>query len=417
MGLLIQQAVLEEQIVNILIEDGLITAIDKTIVAPDNFTVINAEHKIAVPGLVNGHSHAAMTLMRGYGDDMPLTEWLKQRIWPAEAKLTEEDVYVGTKLACLEMIRSGTLTFCDMYWHFHGMARAVEEMGLNAVVGAVIIDVAGEKQAQACKDNVENLLTSISQYSKRVTLALTPHAIYTVSPSTLEWTAMFSRKHNLPVHIHLSETEQEVTNCLERYNVRPAMHLDNLGMLTDRTILAHGVFLDNDELDLIEKRGCTLITNPVSNMKLAVGGVFPYREVSKRSIPLAIGTDGAASNNSLDLFQDTKFFSLLQKHHTKDPTILPAKEAWKIATGGCAPILGHVSKIAVGARADFILLNPDGIEMSPQHCLHSNLVYAATNSIVDTVIVNGQLLMQGRKIKNETAIRQAAVAVAHRICK
>ncbi|MBF0125518.1 MAG: amidohydrolase [Magnetococcales bacterium] len=406
-------------LVNVAVTNGLITAIGAVLSPPtDGSPCLDAAGMLLAPGLVNGHTHAAMTLFRGFGDDMPLMEWLRQRIWPAEARLSEEDVYWGTKLACLEMIRSGTCCFQDMYWHYNGVVRAVTEMGLRAGVGAVLIDVAGVEQAVACKKLAEQMFEESHDYPDRLRYTLAPHAIYTVSEETLRWIADFSDRHDLPVHIHLSETRHEVEQCLQQHGMRPAYYLDRLGLLTSRMLLAHGVYLDDGELDLIGQRGATLVTNPVSNLKLAVGAVFPYQKASDRGIPIAIGTDGAASNNSLDLFQEVKTLALIQKHAMNDPTTLPAAAAWEIVTGSRAPLattqaaVTHRATLAVGQPADFLLLRHQEIEVSPNHQLLSNLVYAASGHIVDSVVVNGRVLMHQRRIDGAEEIRLEACARA-----
>ena len=404
-------------VVDIQTANGKISAIAPSLPPVDGAEIVDVKNMAATSGLVNGHTHAAMTLFRGFGDDMHLMEWLETRIWPAEAKLNEEDVYWGTRLACLEMIRSGTVAFEDMYWHFHGMAKAVEESGIRSGVGAVMIDVAGEKQAAHCREQAIQFLEESSRYSERIQFTLTPHAIYTVSAASLRWTAEFSEQHKLPIHIHLSETAFEVSECIKQYGVRPAVHLDQQGLLTPRTILAHGVYLDDAELDLIAKRGSTIVSNPVSNMKLAVGGVFPYARAAKRGIPIGLGTDGAASNNNLDMFQELKIFALIQKHADKNPTSLPAAEAWNVATGINAPLLGQGSGLLkVGENADIIFLRRFEPEITPTHDFVSNLVYSATGHVVDTVVVAGKVLMQNRHIDGEEEIRKEASARAKIIC-
>jgi 5-methylthioadenosine/S-adenosylhomocysteine deaminase len=408
----------EQGVMDIHVVDGKIHAIGPNLPPLAGAEILDVGDMAAVSGLVNGHTHAAMTLFRGFGDDMHLMEWLETRIWPAEAKLSEEDVYWGTRLACLEMIRSGTVAFEDMYWHFHGMAKAVEDSGIRAGVGAVMIDVAGEKQAKECQEQAIQYLEESSRYSNRVQFTLTPHAIYTVSADSLRWSAEFSETHNLPVHIHLSETAFEVSECIKQHGVRPAVHLDQQGLLTPRTILAHGVHLDDDELDLIAQRGSTIVSNPVSNMKLAVGGVFPYRRAAQRGIPIGLGTDGAASNNNLDMFQDIKTFALIQKHADNDPTSLPAAAAWKVATGVDAPLLGQGSGLLkVGENADILFLRRGEPEVTPDHDFVSNLVYSATGHVVDTVVVAGKVLMKNRTIAGEEEIRQEASARAKVLCK
>nr|CRH05045.1 S-adenosylhomocysteine deaminase [Candidatus Magnetococcus massalia] len=411
-------------LVNLQIKNGLIHAMGPDVALPEGEEgVLDAEGHYLLPGLVNAHTHAAMTLLRGYGDDMPLMEWLESRIWPAEAKLTEEDVYWGTKLACMEMIRSGTLHFQDMYWHFHGVARAVEETGIRGGVGAIFIDAAGPDQAEQFKQQALTLFEERQRYSDRVEYILTPHAIYTVSPDTLRWVANFSEKHQLPVHIHLSETAFEVQQCLDNHGVRPTQHLLNQGLLTPRTFLAHGVHLEDAELDLIAQHGATLVTNPVSNMKLAVGGFFPLNRAVEREIPIAMGTDGSASNNSLDLFQDMKTLALVQKHGTGDPTAAPASLVWEIATGANAPLFAphhdtpRRGELHVGQAADFILVDLDHVETTPTHSLTSNLVYAATGHQVQSAVVAGRLIMHNRLIPGEAETKAEVAARAKRLCQ
>lgn len=401
--------------VDLLLEQGRIAALSTGLPPAPECAILEADGMAVVPGLVNGHTHAAMTLLRGYGDDMPLLEWLQTRIWPAEARMTPEDVLWGTRLACLEMIRSGTVAFFDMYWHFHAIAAAVEEMGLRAALGTVIIDVAGPEQGEQFRGVAERTLEEMERYSERIRLVLAPHAIYTVSRPLLEWVAEFSQRHQLPIHIHLSETAEEVGTCLRNHQVRPAHYLDRVGLLTPRTLLAHGVHLDDGELDLIAARGATIVTNPVSNLKLAVGGVFPFARAVQRGIPVGLGTDGASSNNTLDLFQEMKVLSLIQKHADGNPTVLPAAQAWRVATGAGAPLLGQSGRIAVGEPADLLLIRRDRVEMTPEHDFISNLVYAATGSVVDTTIVAGRVLMHQRRIEGEAEIREEVARRAHRL--
>ncbi len=394
--------------VDIAIGAGQITAITPT--APDPVPpvageVLDARGMTAVPGLVNGHTHAAMTLLRGHGDDLPLKTWLEDRIWPAEARLSGSDIHWATRLACLEMIRSGTVCFADLYWQFHDVAGAVERMGLRAFVGAPLLDVAGTELGDRLQRETVQFHEESGRYSPLIRFHHTPHSIYGVGEQRLRWLADYSTRHGTLVHIHLAEMADEVTRCLAEQGVRPAFYLDRLGLLHPRVILAHGVHLNEAELDLIAERGATLVTNPASNMKLAVGGPCPCREVQRRGIPLALGTDGPASNNSLDLFQEMKIFSLLHKHATGDPTLLPAREVWQVATGAGAPIFGQRGVLAPGAAADLLLLDLNVPETTPNHNLLSNLVYAGTGHLVNTTIVAGRILMHDRKIPDEAEIR------------
>lgn len=415
MSLIVKNALLDGKRVDVHVREGRIHAIGTDLEALDGER-LEGGGKVLVPGLVNGHTHAAMTLLRGYGDDMALMAWLQTRIWPAEARMTEEDVYWGVRLACLEMIRSGTILFQDGYWHFHAVARAVQDAGLRARVGAAVIDVRGPEQRKECQRLADKHIAEISAYSDRLELVVTPHSIYTVSEEALRWVAEFSEKHTAPAQIHLSEAAHEVEECLTNHRCRPAFYLDRCGLLNERTFLAHGVHLDDDELDLIAERGASIVTNPVSNMKLAVGGVFPFTRAHQRGIPLALGTDGAASNNALDLFQEMKFLALLQKHADGDPTVLPAQLVWETAVGKLAPSLGQPGEIEVGGRADFLLLDMEAPEVIPSsRDLHSNLVYAATGQVVDSTVVDGKVLMKHRVVDGEEEVRAEATERARRV--
>src|SRR3954451_13673858 len=375
-------------------EDGVIAKLGPRIRPRKGDEVIDAEGMALVPGMVNGHTHAAMTLFRGHGDDLPLMRWLQEVIWPVEARIDDEDVYWGTRLACVEMIRTGTVRFWDMYWHPAATARAVEDAGIRATVSAPLFDMGDAAGADGIPAMATRSLEEIGEPRELVAPALGPHAIYTVSEGGLRWIAEASAERDLPMHIHLSETEDEVVRCVADHGVRPAEYLDRLGVLGPRTVLAHGVWLDESELALVGERGATIVSNPVANLKLAVGRVFPYRAARRHEIPIGLGTDGAGSNNSLDLLQDAKFLALLQKHEARNPSVLPADETWRVVTGGAAPLLGTSGRIAEGEPADFLLVRTDTPALAVGD-LVACLIYAASGSVIDTTVVNGRVLMRG----------------------
>ncbi len=394
MSLAIINATLDGEPMRMRVEDGTIARLGPRIRTREGDEVIDAGGMAILPGLVNGHTHAAMTLFRGHGDDLPLMRWLQEVIWPAEARLEADDVYWGARLACVEMIRTGTVRFWDMYWHPAATARAVEDAGIRATVSAPLVDMGDAAGGDGVPEMAARSLEEIGEPRDLVTPALGPHAIYTVSEGALRWIGEASAERGLPVNIHLSETEDEVTHCLRDHSVRPAEYLDRLGLLGPRTLLAHGVWLDESELALVAERGATVVTNPVANLKLAVGRVFPYRAARKHGIPVGLGTDGAGSNNSLDLLQDLKILALLQKHEARDPSVLPAEDAWRIATGRTAPLLGGSGRIAEGEPADFLLVRGNTPELGVGD-LTADLVYAAAGSVIDTTVVNGRVLMRG----------------------
>jgi 5-methylthioadenosine/S-adenosylhomocysteine deaminase len=414
MSLFVRNAQLDGDAVGLRVELDRIAALGAGVEAESRDEVIDAGGMALLPGLVNGHTHAAMTLMRGYGGDLPLMKWLQDKIFPVEAKLTADDVYLGTRLACVEMIRSGTVRFWDMYWQPEAVARAVEDAGIRASVALPLVDGLDADKSDALRADAERSLDVLADAGPRITPTLGPHSIYLVSEMSLHWIADLSSERDLCVHIHLSETEGEVHDCVAAHGLRPAPYLDRIGALTPRTILAHGVWLDDDELALVGERGATVVTNPVSNLKLAVGGVFPYAKAREHGIPVGLGTDGASSNNSLDLFQDVKHLALVQKHAERDPAAMPATEAWAVATGQRAPLLGQSGRLAVGEPADFLLVRSDAPELTPGD-LTANLVYAASGSVVDTTVVAGRVLMRGGEIGDEAEVRNAALASARRL--
>jgi 5-methylthioadenosine/S-adenosylhomocysteine deaminase len=397
MSLLIREPFVDGTPTSIYVEGARIAALGEDRPAD---RVLEAAGLYAFPSLKNGHTHAAMTLFRGYGDDMPLMDWLTQKIWPAEKKLTEDDVYHGTRLALLEMIRGGTTYLFDMYWHREAVARAVSEMGMKAHLSSVFIDLGEPGSAEVQKDRTLRLLEKGGGRGPRVRLALGPHAIYTVSPESLEWIGETAREHDLLVNIHLSETRTEVEECRERHGTTPARFLDKVGLVGGNLIAAHGVWLDEGELGLLAEAGATVVTNPISNLKIAVGGIFPYREARAAGLRVAIGTDGAASNNNLDLLEEIKVAALLQKHRTGDPTCLPAREALSLATDAAAQAFGlGPGGIAPGASADLMLVDLSGPETQPVHDPVSNLVYAASAANVRTTICDGRVLMHDRRLE------------------
>ena len=394
MPLTVTDARLDGDPVGLRCADGLIEALGPEVTPQPGDETIEAGGAPLLPPLVNGHTHAAMTLFRGSGGDLPLMPWLEEKIWPVEAKLRDEDVYWGTRLACAEMARSGTTRFWDMYWHPTAAARAVVDAGMRAAVGAPLIDMNGD--AAGMRETALRSLDELAELGPAIEPALAPHAIYTVSEDSLRWIGELSQEREVPIQIHLSETEQEVAGCLAAHGARPAVYLDRLGFLSERTVLAHGVWLDEEELELIAARGCTLVANPAANMKLAVGGVFPYPAARDAGAAIGLGTDGAGSNDSLDLLADLKLFALSQKHAAADPTAIAAEDAWAVATGARAPRLG-ATELAVGAPADFLLMRPDAPELS-LGALASDLVYAAAGSAVGTAVVAGEVLVRDGEV-------------------
>ncbi len=417
MTILIRGASLNGMIKDVYIQNNLIKAVQDSIDLPAE-TILSGAGKAIIPSFVNGHTHAAMTLLRGYADDMHLQDWLENKIWVLEAKMTEQDIYWGAKLACLEMIKTGTTFFNDMYWFWKGTARAVEEMGIRAAISAVFIDFFSQKKAREQKALNEELFRESSQFSRRIHFTLGPHAIYTVSEESLRWAADFSREKDLLIHIHLSETRKEVDDCIQKHGVPPAAYLERIGFLGPNVIACHGVWLSQEEIRMMRQHDVKVVHNPVSNMKLTVGGTFPYAQLREAGITACLGTDGCSSNNNLDMLETIKFASLLQKHQCGDSTALPAKEVFEMATVQGSKAFGlNAGRIEAGALADIVLVDLQRPELTPHFDLHSDLAYAANGSCVDTVICDGKILMTGHRVEGEEEVIEGARRAAFDLLK
>lgn len=408
MSILIRNVLLDKKETNIYIEGNIIQEIGKKTEANH---VIDGKNKAIIPGMVNTHTHAAMCLFRGYADDMKLDEWLQNKIWPLESKLRADDVYWGTKLACLEMIKTGTTTFNDMYFFMESAAKAVDEMGMRAVLSYGFIDLFNdEKREKEIKKTKETIRNIENMHNDRIKPALGPHAVYTVSEEALRWVKNYADEKGLLVHFHLSETKKENIDFIKKHNKRPVKYLDEIGFLDKKLIAAHCIWLNDDDINLLEKHNVKISYNPTSNMKLA-SGVMNYQKMKKLS--LSLGTDGCASNNNLDMFEEMKIGSLLQKSYFNDETIMPAKEIFSIATENGAKTLGfNAGGIEEGKLADVLLIDLKRPGMTPNHNLISNLVYSGNGSVVDTTICNGKILMENRKVKGEEEILEKGKKVA-----
>jgi 5-methylthioadenosine/S-adenosylhomocysteine deaminase len=411
MSILIKNVQLDGEIVDILMEGNLIKKIGRNL-SEIAAQIINGQNKAILPGLVNSHTHAAMTLLRGYADDLSLKQWLKEKIWPAEARLTKEDIYWGSKLACLEMIKSGTTCFCDMYWEPQATIKAVEEMGLRAFIGLLLIDFDQRGQKKFVAEQYEKLKSNLNQ---RITLTLGPHSIYTVNQENLLWAKRFASENNLLIQMHLSETQEEVDSCFKQHRLRPVEYLANFDFLGPEIIFAHAIWLNEKEIELLAKTGSSVVYNPTSNMKLA-SGILAYQRLKNAGVNILLGTDGVSSNNNLDLFEEMKFAALLQKVTQFDPTILPVKECFNLATFNASQTLKlPLGKIQEGNLADLILIDIKQPELVPNYNSLSNLIYAGGGSCVDTVICDGQVLMENRIVKGEEEIIEKCQEISQKL--
>ncbi|MDI6720504.1 MAG: amidohydrolase [Methanomicrobiales archaeon] len=418
-SILLERVSLDGRTVDIAIDDsGTIAGIGEDLrreYAPE--FILDGEGNLIFPGFVNTHTHAAMTLLRGYADDLPLHTWLSEKIWPLEAGLTGEDVYWGTRLACLEMIRSGTIAFSDMYFHMPEAARAVTECGMKAVLAYGFIDLfeadRREREIRATEEFARRIETL---RNPNIRAAVGPHAVYTVSREGLEWLAEFAAERDLGIHVHLSETEKEVQDSLRTFGVRPPRRLDDCGLLTPRTVAAHCNWVSRSDCALLAARGVHVAMNPASNMKLAVNRAPPYPWFREFGIPVTLGTDGAASNNSLDLIQEMKFAALLQKFYWNSQTLLPAGEAVEMASSaGMRALRLGSGRIEPGAPADIVLIRRRAVCTTPLHSATSNLVYACSGSAVDTAICGGRVLMFDRIVPGEEETLEGAARAAERL--
>ena len=386
------------------IKDGMvkITGDKITFVGPwkkqdfdPSWEVVDASDSLIMPGLVNTHTHAAMALFRNFADDLPLMAWLKEKIWPLEEKLTAEDVYYGTRLAINEMLLSGTTTFADMYDFVDEVARATEESGIRAVLSRGLIGV--NPQAE------ENLSQGVEQAKRwrgkgegRISTMLGPHAPYTCPPEFLKEVVAAARHYQLGIHIHISETEDELEEIGKIYGKRPVAYLAENGIFSRPVLAAHGVWFDDAEISYLSRQKVGVAHNPSSNMKLA-SGVAPVVKMLAAKIPVALGTDGAASNNRLDMFTEIRTAALLHKLHNQDPTALTAETALQMATINGARVLGledQIGSLESGKKADLIRINLDQSHLTPCHNPMALLVYSARGSDVIAVMVNGKWLVE-----------------------
>lgn len=419
--LLIRGVRRDDRIVDVAVsDDGAIAAIGENAGRDHEYDhEIEGRGRVLLPGLVNTHTHAAMTLFRGYADDMLLQSWLAERIWPLEAHLTADDVYWGTRLACLEMVATGTVGFNDMYFFMESAARAVDESGLRAQLSYGFIDLSdSEKRERECRAT-EGLVDAVEGMANpRISAAVGPHAVYTVSSEGLRWCADLARERNLGVHVHLAETETEVADAVRTTGRRPAALLDEAGLLGPRTVAAHGCWLDDAECRLMAQRGATVSHNPASNMKLATGRAMPYPALKRAGARVALGTDGAASNNSLDLFAEMKTAALLQKFAWSDPTVLPAREALALATEHAHAALRYAGgRLEAGAPADLVLVETRAPCNTPLHSAVSNAVYACPGTAVTTTLCAGRVLMHERVVPGADEVLAGAADAARALVR
>lgn len=363
--------------------------------------VIDGSNKIVIPGLINAHTHAAMTLFRNYADDLPLWDWLSKKIWPIEDKLNGNDVYWGTMLSIVEMIKSGTTCFSDMYFFMDDIAKAVNETGIRArlsrgLTGEEPKDDLRIKEAKELYDNWNNSCDG------RITVMLSPHAPYTCSTKYLKEVVKIAKELNVGIHIHLSESKKEVEDNYKKYGKSPIKYANDIGIFDIPTIAAHCVNISDDDIDILASKGVNVVNNPGSNLKLG-NGFAPVDKMIKKGINVALGTDGASSNNNLNMFEEINLAAIVNKGINNDPISITAKEALKMATINGAKALGlenEIGSIEVGKKADLILVDQNKPHFYPKYNIISAMAYSAQGSDVDTVIINGKVIMESRQFKD-----------------
>ncbi|MEW6457942.1 MAG: amidohydrolase [Bacillota bacterium] len=399
---------------DVAVEDGRIVFAGPTGAVPGTFEadeIIDATGMVATPGLVNCHTHAAMTLFRGYADDLPLMEWLTRKIWPVENLLTGDDIYWGSLLAGLEMLKSGTTTFADQYFEMDRVAQAVEEIGLRASLCRGLIGVS-EHAEKALAEGCEFVRRWHGAAAGRISAMLGPHAPYTCPPAYLKKVVAASEELDVGLHIHLSETRTEIEQIKAEYGCSPIALMEEIGLFHRPVLAAHCVHLSEVEIEILARRGVGVAHNPQSNMKLA-SGIAPVVRMLAAGVRVGIGTDGAASNNDLNMVEEMRTAALLQKVAQGDPTVLPAGLVLEMATAGGARVLGledRIGTLEVGKRADVVLWRVNQPHLCPAHNYQAHLVYSAGRADVDTVIVDGHVVMRGRRVltvDEETVLRQA----------
>jgi len=393
-------------------ESGNIVAVGDPEEIPEGDETLDAENSLVMPGLVNAHTHVAMTLLRGYADDKQLDAWLQEDIWPVEAELTAEDVRAGTELGLLEMIRSGTTAFADMYFHVPEIADAVEDAGLRARLGHGVVTVA--KDDDGAREDLDTGLEIARKFDGaadgRVKTAFMPHSLTTVGEEHLREYVARAREDGVPIHYHANETEDEVEPIVEERGERPLEYARDLDMTDDSDFVAHGVHADETEIDLLAETGTGVVHCPASNMKLA-SGIAPVQKLLDAGVTVGLGTDGAASNNDLDVFDEMRDAAMVGKLAEGDASAVPAESVVRMATRGSADALGFDSgRIEEGANADLAVVDLDAAHLTPHHDLVSHLAYAARGSDVRHTICDGAVLMRDGEVLtlDAEAVRERA---------
>ena len=420
--ILLKNIVTEGVVSDILIEgnriSGIFPADASSCQAYQGAEVVDCGGKTAVPGFVNMHTHAGMSMMRGIGEDIAFHEWL-DRIWQVESKIDEEWVYHATKVACLEMIKTGTTTFNDHYWYMAMGRKAAVEMGIRPVVAAVVCDRNDPEEAERQKLLCQKLYEESLTWNDGSLFAIAVHAIYSVRKDMIVWASQFARERGLKVHMHVSETQKEIEDCKAQHaGMSPVEYLDSLGVLGPDMIAAHTLWLSENDIRILGERGVTCVHNVNSNLKLASGYRFLYNELRDAGANICLGTDGCASSNNLDMLETMKTSAMIQKAWRGDPSAMPIGEIMDMATVNGGKALGlDIGRIAEGALADILIIDTDSYNFLSPGSFEANLIYSAHSDCIDSVICNGKFVMRNRVVSGEKEILAEAKKVLSKLSK
>lgn len=379
-------------------------------------SVVDCKGKTAVPGFVNMHTHAGMSMMRGIGEDIAFHEWL-DRIWQVESKIDDEWVYHATKVACLEMIKTGTTTFNDHYWHMPMAHKAAVELGLRPVLSYVFLDRNDPQESERQKIQCEEMYRESLTWNDQSVFAIAIHAIYSVREEMILWATEYARKHGLKIHIHVSETRKEVEDCMAQHGgMSPVEYLDSLGVLGPDVIAAHTLWLSENDVRILGERKVNCVHNVNSNLKLASGYKFLYNELRDAGANICLGTDGCASSNNLDMLETMKTSAMIQKAWRDDPSAMPLSEIMEMATANAGVALGlNIGKIEKGALADVLIVDTDNYNFLSPGSFEANLIYSAHSDCIDSVICNGEFIMRNRVVPGEKEILAQAKKVLSKL--
>ena len=411
-SILLKNILHDDALCQILIRGNRISEIvpsDARIDVPEGTEIVDCTGKAVLPGFVNMHTHAGMSMMRGVGEDIVFHEWI-DRIWKVESAIDDEYVYHATKVACLEMIKTGTTTFNDHYWHMPMGYKAAMEMGLRSALAYVICDRNDPAEAERQKEQCREMYEYSRYWGDMSRFVIAIHAIYSVSEPLLLWSVDFARRHGLKIHIHVSETRKEVLDCQAQHGgMSPVEYLDSLGVLGPDVIAAHTLWVSDNDVRILGERGVTCVHNVNSNLKLASGYMFRYNELRDAGANICLGTDGCASSNNLDMLETMKTSAMVQKAWRGDPTAMPLNELLAAATVNAGKALGlEIGKVEEGALADLIIIDTENYNFLSPGTFLANLIYSAHSDCVDSVICDGKFIMRGRVVPGEKEILSQA---------